>query len=848
MFSMYQPSPYYPLPTAYHQVHSISPRDKYLAAVAEAEAARASYLADETARQEEEQLERRLQQLRLRRIGIDDYSALRPSPRERHIYELRRELEEEERRQEQLRLAAHRAVEQERARVARLLAEQRLRDRLEHECAGQNSSGHALARGNLDVRLSCARPQHGHISSDYGHRRFGHPHHLRAPHRSHPAPFEALTLTEEQVEGPTRTHDRSDEVSVEDILAQLFGTFFEKVEARQQPTRPTACARAPMPLSKASHGISKPFASASKPSEPALAQTAPQPDTDVVADLASQFLGIKVDPQQVKSAVDAFSAFAPMLGGSSQSSHRNRAPLTEQTGLEDLLSSLFGGVQDAGPSTSQTSASSSKIAASSSGASSLQVAAGSSQNATEFSSKPTPAFTSKSASTSSSKPASASTSQTAAFDPLPALRARLATRLSTEEEAEIRDTMHAIMLSLEDQEEKFKTEARASSSNATQSINSAEKATSSTERPSSIAQPEGKGKGRASPEPTRAPTHQDIDASLDTIRNIEAAFAALSGDFAWPTRLDFTSVSSREASVERASSPTPSTPTSASPLSKLAYTARNQPVRFYEQALSALLAQLDAVESWGAEPAAVASGATERVRAARRGAVGKVEHALEEVEAEVEGRWAMWMRRAEREGRAQVKEVTDKVQEREKANEEAQLEEPEASSVAESVATIRPATDDQDDGAAADKVAPAAKESPAPVPPLTADANIAVAESLFENTDAPHVDEATTHSVETHSIIDGPREAPSAHGPVSSPLTDFGSFDGIDHAAFANDVTAPSASSTSTPSSSSSTPSSSPLSSPPVDTFLLPADATNTPAKGSARTETTDSDWSEVEA
>ena len=102
--SMYQPSPYYPLPAAYHPVQPLSPRDKYLAAVAEAEAARASYLADEAVRREEEALQQRLDELRARR---QRFSAPGPiDPRDRRLYELRREVEEEERRQRELALAA----------------------------------------------------------------------------------------------------------------------------------------------------------------------------------------------------------------------------------------------------------------------------------------------------------------------------------------------------------------------------------------------------------------------------------------------------------------------------------------------------------------------------------------------------------------------------------------------------------------------------------------------------------------------------------------------------------------------------------------------------------------------
>jgi hypothetical protein len=56
---------------------------------------------------------------------------------------------------------------------------------------------------------------------------------------------------------------------------------------------------------------------------------------------------------------------------------------------------------------------------------------------------------------------------------------------------------------------------------------------------------------------------------------------------------------------------------------RLTYTARNAPVRYYEHALSALLGQLDAIESSGSE----------RVRERRKEVVGRVEKALEEVKS-----------------------------------------------------------------------------------------------------------------------------------------------------------------------------------------------------------------------
>ncbi|KAH7914465.1 hypothetical protein BJ138DRAFT_1143806 [Hygrophoropsis aurantiaca] len=135
-----------------------------------------------------------------------------------------------------------------------------------------------------------------------------------------------------------------------------------------------------------------------------------------------------------------------------------------------------------------------------------------------------------------------------------------------------------------------------------------------------LAADNGKGKQVPIQIPSAAsPTSKDVLASLETIGNIDAAFHALSSEFEFPHDLDFDS--------------TPSTPSSTgfTTLSdpevelKMAYTSRNTPVRYYEHALSALLTQLDAVESFD----------NEDVRAERKKVVAKVEKALQELENEI---------------------------------------------------------------------------------------------------------------------------------------------------------------------------------------------------------------------
>ena len=117
-------------------------------------------------------------------------------------------------------------------------------------------------------------------------------------------------------------------------------------------------------------------------------------------------------------------------------------------------------------------------------------------------------------------------------------------------------------------------------------------------------------------------TSKDVIQSLDEVRNIEAAFSALETDFCFPSQLDFLT------SHLSSNSPT-SSDSEASAISHLAYTSRNHPVRFYEQALGSLLSQLDLVDSLG----------NEDLRVKRKHVVDRVEKALEELESEVEGRW-----------------------------------------------------------------------------------------------------------------------------------------------------------------------------------------------------------------
>jgi hypothetical protein len=122
---------------------------------------------------------------------------------------------------------------------------------------------------------------------------------------------------------------------------------------------------------------------------------------------------------------------------------------------------------------------------------------------------------------------------------------------------------------------------------------------------------------------------RNVKDIMKRLREIESCFYALEDEFAFPGKLDFVSPSSPTARTTPVSTP-------ASVTSQLAYTATNHPVRYYEQGLTGLLAQLDSIESNGSE----------EVRNKRKEVVRKVEHALEELEQRVEVRWKESRRRS----------------------------------------------------------------------------------------------------------------------------------------------------------------------------------------------------------
>ena len=184
------------------------------------------------------------------------------------------------------------------------------------------------------------------------------------------------------------------------------------------------------------------------------------------------------------------------------------------------------------------------------------------------------------------------------------LKDQLEARLQKDPHVEIRDTLHALIASLV-----------------------ASPATGETKEDSGADKTKGKSKSVSFDIPTQAATSNDVAHALDTVRNVEASFFVLESEFSFPKVLDF----SEDASLAKFSAGDLDSDSDFSSMSlerKLAYTARNAPVRYYEHALSALLVQLDAVDSNGSE----------EVRVRRKAVVERVEKALEEVEREVEVR------------------------------------------------------------------------------------------------------------------------------------------------------------------------------------------------------------------
>ncbi|KAJ3865781.1 hypothetical protein EV359DRAFT_17372, partial [Lentinula novae-zelandiae] len=137
---------------------------------------------------------------------------------------------------------------------------------------------------------------------------------------------------------------------------------------------------------------------------------------------------------------------------------------------------------------------------------------------------------------------------------------QLEARLNNDQSNEIKDTIQAVLASL----------AHTQPTPTTGPVTSAPSVSSH------------KGKEKApEPQPEVKPTPGAAHKALESVRNIEARLTALQDEFEFPSEVDFSPAPSRSSSPVRDDISESDTLT----LRKLAYTARNHPIRSYEQAL-----------------------------------------------------------------------------------------------------------------------------------------------------------------------------------------------------------------------------------------------------------------------
>ncbi|KAG6891098.1 hypothetical protein C0995_014188 [Termitomyces sp. Mi166 len=545
-------------------------RDRYFAALAEAKAAEADYLAAETARREEDELCRRLADIQQRkqerllrsRYDLVPYNHLNNYPSYDRLAILRQQVEEEER----LRLLVLREAEfkerrrQEQAALeleaARLCRAREEALRVHQEEQKEQARLRALLERSLKVaehdcscgnQTDCQKPS------------------KQATPVLHPS-VRMLLRPEAQVATsvePKRQAKQEGDI-VNALLKGILGlpseTLKPKASAAATTSQPSAVQRESAPKLKIAQE------SARKPSTTQAGEIShPQKyferlfksiglSLDQLRQPAAQTIPSSKTASDESSETQLFQEFAKLLV----------PPAAEET-----------------TSQSSTSSSSSKPA----------------QDAPAEAAPAAPA------------PAPAVRKAQASNTPTQSLKEQLEARLNNEFHSEVRDTIQAIFESLRDADNHEPSVLAAPSSKATSSSKGKAKAEESSTTTTSA---------RSSNS-----TSKDVVDSFNEVRSIEAAFHALETDFTFPATLDF--ISSHLAS----SSPASSDSETSTSTTHLAYTSRNHPVRFYEQALSALLAQLDSIDSFG----------NDTLRAMRKEVVSRVEKALEELEKEVEGRY-----------------------------------------------------------------------------------------------------------------------------------------------------------------------------------------------------------------
>ncbi|KAJ7022053.1 hypothetical protein C8F04DRAFT_247379 [Mycena alexandri] len=891
MFSTqsYRSPVYAPVPTT----TTVNPREKYLAALAEAKAAEAEYLAAERLQQEEDALRTRLEQIQALRAPqaqapayqhqaqyqspfqqypnqgpfafIPDYPSPSPFVAPTHgqfgaqpdvVEQLRRQIaaeerarlvrEQEEAQQARQREEAERVLrrkqeaffaEAQRKQLERESRRAQRKNELErervHSLAAQRARLEALTQRVLfpqapapaqaqaqgkSVRFALGEEgascrQHQVRSSSIVVRSLWAPDHYIVPrqcrpHHAHARPefhntvdiTPLLTATrhiqhQQAQPQPQQKSFKQEEIRLEDVFGHLFG---ERVQQRKQEKPKPAAEPQTQAIGleqllqhvfgaeqvKQATPAPQPKA-APKPQQP----TAPQTHTVDLGELLQHVFGAQTEHVAQQTTTPTAAAPQPKA-------EQPAAAAPQAIDLGELLQHIFGGAEQqqpqAGPSgTKEATTSTSAPAA----AESTPTPASTTKPATQPAPAPTPAPAAQTTqpanvlehilnhflgggndnasapnhgqadlqqlmsmflgprgypsppqqpqASTSKVPEATSRSTPASSSPL---KTELEARLRSQESSEERDLAEAIRMSL--------AEVQAAPATTTTTTSD---------------------KGKA---PAPAPV-KDVSTSAAEVASIDAAFTALADEFVFPAELDFGS--SRAASPARSASSNDSASESQSPIARLSYSARNQPVRFYHQALSGLLSQLDAVDSFG----------DEAVRNARKEVVGRVEGALDEVEKVVEGRWRKIAKREERAEEAVVVNAGD---------------------AAEPAAVV---VDAAPEPAAAPAEVESDPDAPAAVPEIVPE-TVVVAEA-----------ESTTPEPSSY-----PPSAPSSYPPSAAESVE------TLRPASASESTAP----------TSPTPSDTEL-----DTFLLPA-TTDAAAKKPASKDADDaeadagSDWSEVDA
>ncbi|KAJ7626645.1 hypothetical protein DFH06DRAFT_735580 [Mycena polygramma] len=562
-----------------------SPREKYLAALAEAKAAEAEYLAAEKLQQEENALRTRLEQIQHMKHypAVASYAPAiqypqtvpqyhQPAPQYPHaapapidLDALRRQIAAEERARIVREQEQGRELEARKAQQVRQLEARHAHEARKAQHARDKERSRALAAQRSEFAAQHAPlPAVRFVVSEGSDPRAHHSH----PHHSARQGFRNARCASKEV--------KEDTVDLEDLIGHLFGRHIHQPQVKKTqapaPTAPQAVSFKELLQHVLGDGAASP-----KPEAAATPQAVPV----TLEQLIGHFLGAAGVAQPEASTSGSPSA-STSKSTPSQDSAKPTAPVPSTpaappakaaapvptpaapAGMDSILKHFLGGAA-AQPSASDQ----------------VDIQ----QLMDMFLGGSAPAH---------NAPHSCSKSETG--NCASSRREDMAAR-------EERELAEAIRLSL--------AESHAAPASPTEST---------------------KSKGKA-PAPAPVP---DVASSTAEVHAIDAAFCALAGGFVFPAQLDFST--SRMASPARSGTTTPTSEESA--VAKLSYRALNQPVRVYHQALSGLLARLDAVDSLG----------DEGLRNARKDVVGRAEGALDEVERVTEARWRKFVGREVRVG------------------------------------------------------------------------------------------------------------------------------------------------------------------------------------------------------